>query len=60
MWGQTFYVKACVTDEKISDWNSLRKSASERLEEIFSHMSKETSCHKDIQVLISFCLTLPG
>ncbi|BFZ18203.1 hypothetical protein BsWGS_21242 [Bradybaena similaris] len=53
-------LKSYATEEKMAEWNSANCSVADRWVEIFDHFNKEHLDYSCLEVVVSFCLTLPG
>jgi hypothetical protein len=54
------HVKMYATESKVTEWNNASCNIGDRWKEIFAHFKKEQITYNEIELLVSFCLTMPG
>jgi hypothetical protein len=54
------HVKMYATESKITEWNNASCKIRDRWKEIFAHFKKKQITYNETELLLSFCLTMPG
>jgi hypothetical protein len=54
------HIKMYATESKITEWNNASCKIGDRLKEIFAHFKEEQITYNETELLVRFCLAMPG